>query len=154
MVIGLRPVIGVLRGDGIGLDITPVMQRVVNVAVKKAYNGEKEIQWCSLYAGLEALQKYKVDNVLPEETLNAIKYLKIAIKGPFTTPIGEETYVCLHCANQQFHGDKCDKCSKKDGMAARFRSINVGLRQQLDLYACVRPVKYFEAVPCPNKYSE
>ncbi|MBN2802839.1 MAG: hypothetical protein JXR91_07080, partial [Deltaproteobacteria bacterium] len=154
MIIGDRPVIGVLRGDGIGLDITPVMQSVVEAAVKKAYNGKKEIQWCPIFAGLEALQKYKEDNVLPKETLDALRHLKIAIKGPFTTPIGEETHVCLHCAHQQFHDGACEKCKKEDGVAARFRSINVGLRQQLDLYACVRPVKYFEGVPCPNKYAD
>ncbi|MBI4223643.1 MAG: NADP-dependent isocitrate dehydrogenase, partial [Deltaproteobacteria bacterium] len=149
---GNRPIIGVLRGDGIGLDITPVMQAVTAAAVKKAFGGQREIVWCSLYAGLEGLQKY--GEVLPPETIEAIQYLKVAIKGPFTTPIGEETHVCLHCAHQQNHGKKCDQCGKTDGVTKRFRSINVGLRQAMDLYACVRPIRYFEGVPSPNKYAD
>ncbi|MFC1764506.1 NADP-dependent isocitrate dehydrogenase [Planctomycetota bacterium] len=149
-----RPIIGLLRGDGIGLDITPVMQAVVKGAVDKAYAGKREIQWCSIYAGLEALQVYGVDDVLPQEAVDAIKHLKIAIKGPFTTPIGEETHVCLHCAHQQYHGETCDACGESDGVAARFRSINVGLRQRMDLFACVRPIRYFEGVPCPNKSAD
>ena len=154
LVIGDRPIVGVLRGDGIGLDITPVMQDVVKAAVSKAYDGTREIQWCPIYAGLEALQVYGGDDVLPQEAVDAIKHVKVAIKGPFTTPIGEETHVCLHCAHQQFHGDTCDACGKTDGVATRFRSINVGLRQRMDLYACVRPIQYFEGVPCPNKSAD
>ncbi len=150
-VVGARPVIGLLRGDGIGLDITPAMQNVVKAAVDKAYGGKREIQWCPVYVGLEGLQKY--GEVLPQEAVDAIQYLKIAIKGPFTTPIGEETHVCLYCAHQQYHDGKCDKCGKDDGVAPRFRSINVGLRQAMDLYACVRPITYFEGVPSPNKYA-
>lgn len=151
LIVGDHPIIGVLRGDGIGLDITPAMRNVVDAAVKKAYNGKKEIAWCPLYAGLEGLHRYGTE--FPEETVEAIRYLKVAIKGPFTTPIGEETHVCLHCAHQQYHAGKCDKCGKEDGVTPRFRSINVRFRQALDLYACVRPVRYFEGVPAPNKYA-
>jgi len=150
-VVGHRPIIGSLRGDGIGLDITPAMKKVVKAAVDKAFGGKREIQWCPVYVGLEGLQKY--GEVLPQEAVAAIQHLKIAIKGPFTTPIGEETHVCLYCAHQQYHDGKCDKCGKDDGVAPRFRSINVGLRQAMDLYACVRPIMYFEGVPSPNKYA-
>jgi len=151
LVVGDHPIIGYLRGDGIGIDITPAMQAVVNAAVQKAYRGRKAIAWCPLYAGLEGLHHYGSE--FPEETVEAIKYLKVAIKGPFTTPIGEETHVCLYCAHQQYHAGKCDKCGKEDGVTARFRSINVRFRQALDLYACVRPIRYFEGVPAPNKYA-
>ncbi len=151
-VVGDHPVIGSLRGDGIGLDITPVMKKVVGAAVKKAYGGKREIQWCPLYAGLEGLHHY--GKVLPQETVDAIQYLKIAIKGPFTTPIGEETHVCLNCAHQQYHAGTCDDCGKTDTVTERFRSINVGLRQAMDLYACVRPIMYFDGVPAPNKYAD
>ena len=152
LVIGDRPIIGVLRGDGIGIDITPVMQTVVDAAVAKAYGGKRKISWCPLYAGLEGLHHYGSE--FPEETVEAIRYLKVAIKGPFTTPIGEEKYVCLHCAHQQNEPGACQKCGKEDGMTPRFRSINVRLRQHLDLFACVRPVRYFEGVPSPNKYAD
>ena len=152
LVIGDRPVIGYLRGDGIGLDITPVMQHVVDSAVSKAYGGERTIAWCPLYAGLEGLRRYGSE--FPDETVEAIRFLKVAIKGPFTTPIGEETHVCLHCAHQQYSAGACEKCGKTDGVCERFRSINVRFRQQLDLFACVRPVRYFEGVPSPNKYAE
>jgi isocitrate dehydrogenase len=151
-VVGDRPIIGSLRGDGIGLDITPAMKNVVEAAVQKAYGGKKEIVWCPIYVGLEGLHKY--GEVLPQESIEAIQHLKIAIKGPFTTPIGEETHVCLNCAHQQYHDGTCDKCGKDDGVAPRFRSINVGLRQAMDLYACVRPIMYFEGVPAPNKYAD
>ncbi len=152
LVIGDHPVIGCLRGDGIGLDITPAMQLVVDSAVAKAYGDRRAIAWCPLYAGLEGLQRYGSE--FPQETVDAIKYLKIAIKGPFTTPIGEETHVCLHCSYQQYHDGTCDKCGKDDGVCERFRSINVRFRQFLDLFACVRPIKYFEGVPSPNKYAD
>jgi len=151
LVIGDHPVIGVLRGDGIGLDITPAMKRVVDAAVQKAYGGRRAISWCPLYAGLEGLHHYGSE--FPSETVEAIRHLKIAIKGPFTTPIGEETHVCLYCAHQQYHPGKCDKCGKEDGVCERFRSINVRFRQHLDLFACVRPIRYFEGVPSPNKYA-
>ncbi len=151
-VVGNHPIVGSLRGDGIGLDITPAMQSVVHAAVAKAYGGKREIVWCQVYVGLDGLQKY--GEVLPREAVEAIQHLKVAIKGPFTTPIGEETHVCLHCAHQQYRAGKCDKCGKSDGVAPRFRSINVGLRQAMDLYACVRPIMYFEGVPAPNKYAD
>ena len=149
---GERPIIGYLRGDGIGLDITPTMQRVVEAAIARAYDGRREIVWCPLFAGLEGLHRYGSE--FPEETVEAIRYLKIAIKGPFTTPIGEETHVCLHCAHQQYHDGVCDKCGMDDGVCERFRSINVRFRQHLDLFACVRPVRFFEGVPAPNKYAD
>ena len=152
LVIGDHPIIGCLRGDGIGLDITPVMKDVVDSAVERAYGGRRKIAWCDLYAGLEGLNHYGSE--FPDETVEAIRHLKIAIKGPFTTPIGEETHVCLHCAHQQYHEGACDKCSKTDGVCERFRSINVRFRQYLDLYACVRPVRYFKGVPSPNKYAD
>lgn len=151
-IIGDHPIIGYLRGDGIGLDITPVMQNVVDNAVKKAYNGNREIAWCPLYAGLQGLQHYGSE--FPDETVEAIRHLKVAIKGPYTTPIGEETHVCLYCAHQQYHPGKCDKCGKDDGVCERFRSINVRFRQYLDLFACIRPVRYFKGVPSPNKYAD
>ncbi|MDG2150528.1 MAG: isocitrate/isopropylmalate family dehydrogenase [Planctomycetota bacterium] len=150
-VVGSQPIIGLLNGDGVGVDISPVMTTVVNVAVKKAYGGERSIAWCPLYAGLEALQRYGTE--LPDETMEAIRHLGIAIKGPFTTPIGDEPFVCLYCAHQQDTEDRCEKCGKEDGLTGRYRSINVRMRQHLDLYACVRPVRYFEGVPAPNKYA-
>jgi isocitrate dehydrogenase len=152
LMVGDRPVIGFLRGDGIGLDITPTMQNVVEAAVERAYGGKRSIAWCPLYAGLEGLHHYGSE--FPDETVEAIRYLKVAIKGPFTTPIGEETHVCLHCAHQQYHAGACEKCSKDDGICERFRSINVRFRQHLDLFACVRPIRYFEGVPSPNKYAD
>jgi isocitrate dehydrogenase len=152
LIIGDHPIIGCLRGDGIGLDITPVMKDVVDSAVERAYGGRRKIAWCDLYAGLEGLNHYGSE--FPDETVEAIRHLKIAIKGPFTTPIGEESHVCLHCAHQQYHEGTCDKCGKTDGVCERFRSINVRFRQFLDLYACVRPVRYFEGVPSPNKYAD
>ena len=152
LIIGDNPIIGFLRGDGIGLDITPVMKNVVDMAVEKAYGGKRKIAWTPLYAGLEGLHHYGSE--FPDETVDAIRHLRIAIKGPFTTPIGEETHVCLHCAHQQYHGGTCEKCGKDDGVTERFRSINVRFRQHLDLFACVRPVRYFEGVPSPNKYAD
>ncbi|MEE8191358.1 MAG: isocitrate/isopropylmalate family dehydrogenase [Gemmatimonadales bacterium] len=151
-VVGDRPIVGSLRGDGIGLDITPAMNSVVEAAVAKAYGGKREIVWCPIFVGLEGLHVY--GEVLPKESIEAIQHLKVAIKGPFTTPIGEETHVCLYCAHQQYHDGTCDKCGKDDGVAPRFRSINVGLRQAMDLYACVRPIMYFDGVPAPNKYAD
>ncbi len=151
-VVGDRPIVGSLRGDGIGLDITPAMNSVVEAAVAKAYGGKREIVWCPIYVGLEGLHVY--GEVLPKESIEAIQHLKVAIKGPFTTPIGEETHVCLYCAHQQYHDGTCDKCGKDDGVTPRFRSINVGLRQAMDLYACVRPIMYFDGVPAPNKYAD
>ena len=149
--VGDRPIVGKLRGDGIGLDIFPAMEMAVEAAVDLAYGGKKRIAWCPIYCGLEGLHKY--GEVVPDESVEAIKALKVAIKGPFTTPVGEETHVCLYCAHQQYQGGVCESCGKDDGVTERFRSINVGLRQALDLYACVRPVRFFEGVPAPNKYA-
>jgi isocitrate dehydrogenase len=120
--------------------------------VAKAYGGRRGIAWCPLYFGLEGLHHY--GTVFPEEGIEAIRHLKVAIKGPFTTPIGEETHVCLYCAHQQYHDKSCDNCGRDDGISPRYRSINVGLRQAMDLYACVRPIRYFEGVPAPNKYAD
>jgi isocitrate dehydrogenase len=151
LIVGDHPIIGTLRGDGVGLDITPAMKMVVDAAVHKAYNAKRQIAWCPLFAGLEGLHRY--GQVLPKETIDAITYIKVAIKGPFTTPIGEETHVCLRCAHQQNQGGSCEKCGRNDGVTPRYRSINVGLRQAMDLYACIRPIKYFQGVPSPNKYA-
>ena len=115
-----NPIIPFIEGDGIGADIWRASQLVFDSAVKKAYNGEKEVVWKEIYAG-EKANKLK-NSWLPEETLNAIKEYLIAIKGPLTTPVG-------------------------GGM----RSLNVALRQVLDLYACVRPVTWFKGVPSPVK---
>ena len=115
-----NPIVGFIEGDGIGVDITPVMQDVVNAAVEKAYAGAKKIAWMELYAGEKATKVYGADVWLPEETLQAIREYKVAIKGPLTTPVG-----------------------------GGIRSINVALRQQLDLYVCLRPVRYFAGTPSP-----
>ena len=120
-----NPVIPFLRGDGIGVDITPVMQKVIDAAVEKAYHGKKKIEWMEVYAGELATQVYGKDVWLPEETLKAIKEYVVAIKGPLTTPVG-----------------------------GGIRSLNVALRQELDLYLCLRPVRYFKGVPSPVKKPE
>ncbi|MGO3859556.1 MAG: isocitrate/isopropylmalate family dehydrogenase, partial [Neisseriaceae bacterium] len=117
-----NPIIPFIEGDGIGIDITPVMKDVINAAVKKAYNGSKEIHWMEVFAGEKATKVYG-DNVwLPEETLEALKAYSVSIKGPMTTPVG-----------------------------GGIRSLNVALRQELDLFQCVRPVRYFSGVPSPLK---
>lgn len=117
-----NPIIPFIEGDGIGIDITPVMIDVIDAAVEKAYGGSKKIHWMEVYAGEKATRVYG-DNVwLPEETLDALKEYSISIKGPMTTPIG-----------------------------GGIRSLNVALRQELDLYQCVRPVRYFSGVPSPLK---
>ena len=134
-VVGSRPIVGLLPGDGIGTDITPAMTAVVEAAVHKSYGEERSIAWCPLYAGLQALPRYGVGQELPEETIEAIRHLGVAIKGHFTTPIGDEKFVCLHCAHQQDDGATCGDCGKNDGLTPRYRSINVRLRQTLDLYA-------------------
>lgn len=153
LLVGDRPIIGLLRGDGIGLDITPAMQRVIDAAVQHAYGGRRAIAWCPLFAGLEGLHRYGSE--LPAETIQAIGYLKVAIKGPFTTPVGEETHVCLATGKQGTREELVQKhgCRPAD-VTERFRSINVRFRQHLDLYACVRPVRYFPGVPSPNKYAD
>lgn len=117
-----NPIIPFIEGDGIGVDITPVMKDVIDAAVAKAYGGEKKIHWMEVYAGEKATRVYG-DNVwLPEETLQALKDYSVSIKGPMTTPVG-----------------------------GGIRSLNVALRQELDLYQCVRPVRYFNGVPSPLK---
>lgn len=118
-----NPVICFIEGDGIGRDITPAMQKVLDAAVERAYAGERKICWLEIFAGEKAVQRYK--KPLPEDTLNAIRHFKVAIKGPLTTPVGEG-----------------------------FRSLNVSLRQELDLYACVRPVRYFKGLPSPVRRPE
>ncbi|NBB93097.1 MAG: isocitrate dehydrogenase (NADP(+)) [Gammaproteobacteria bacterium] len=121
MIVGDEPVLGYIEGDGIGVDITPACLKVWDAAVEKAYGGKRKIHWAELYLGEKAAGIYDGD-YFPEETLEAIKDLTVAIKGPLTTPVGEG-----------------------------FRSLNVSLRQTLDLYACVRPVKYYQGVPSPMR---
>ena len=117
-----NPIIPFIEGDGIGIDITPVMQAVVDAAVAKAYGGKKKISWMEVYAGEKSTRLYGPDVWMPEETLNACKEYAVSIKGPMTTPVG-----------------------------GGIRSLNVALRQELDLYQCVRPVRYFKGVPSPLK---
>jgi isocitrate dehydrogenase len=120
-----HPIIPYIEGDGTGRDITPVMLKVVDAAVAKAYGGARKISWMQIYAGLKATEVYGPDVWLPEETLAVLREYIISIKGPLTTPVG-----------------------------GGIRSLNVALRQQLDLYACVRPVRYFPGVPSPLKAPE
>jgi isocitrate dehydrogenase len=152
IIVGDRPVVGLLRGDGIGVDVTPVMRSVVEAAVAQAYEGKRRIAWAELHAGLEGLRRYGRE--LPDQTVEAIREIGVAIKGPFTTPVGEEQYVCLRCARQQDHSGPCEHCGAEDGMTERFRSINVRLCQQLDLFASVRPVQYLKGVPSPNRNAD
>lgn len=152
LLVGDRPLVGLLRGDGIGTDITPAMRAVVDAAVAGAYRDRRRIVWCPLHAGLEGWQRH--GDELPPRTVAAVRTLKVAVKGPFTTPAGDRSHVCLHCAHQQDHPGPCARCGRQDGVCPRFRSINVRLREQLDLYACVRPVKYFPGVPSPNRYAD
>ena len=116
-----NPIIPFIEGDGIGIDISPVMIDVVNAAVEKAYDGGKRISWMEIYTGEKSAELYDGD-WFPQETLDAIKEYSVAIKGPLTTPVG-----------------------------GGFRSLNVALRQELDLYTCLRPVRWFEGVPSPVK---
>ncbi|MGK0501174.1 MAG: isocitrate dehydrogenase [Oceanicoccus sp.] len=116
-----QPIIPFIEGDGIGVDITPVMLKVVDAAIKKAYGGSRKISWMEIYTGEKAAEMYDGD-WFPAETLDAIKDYSVAIKGPLTTPVG-----------------------------GGFRSLNVALRQELDLYTCLRPVRWFEGVPSPVK---
>jgi isocitrate dehydrogenase len=117
-----NPIIPYIEGDGIGVDISPVMIKVVDAAVDKAYGGKRKISWMEVYAGEKATQVYDQDTWLPQETLDAVKEYVVSIKGPLTTPVG-----------------------------GGIRSLNVALRQQLDLYVCLRPVRWFEGVPSPVK---
>jgi len=117
-----NPIIPFMEGDGIGVDITPVMRAVVDAAVAKAYGGSRQIHWMEIYAGEKATRLYGSDVWLPEETLEVAREFSVSIKGPLTTPVG-----------------------------GGIRSLNVALRQQLDLYVCLRPVRHFPGVPSPLK---
>ncbi|MDX9740870.1 MAG: NADP-dependent isocitrate dehydrogenase [Gammaproteobacteria bacterium] len=125
LVIPDRPIIPFIEGDGIGVDITPAMRAVVDAAVDKAYGGKRSIAWMEIYAGEKANRVYGENTWLPEETLQAIREFLVSIKGPLTTPVG-----------------------------GGIRSINVALRQELDLYVCLRPVRYFDGTPSPLKSPE
>jgi len=120
-----RPIIPFIEGDGIGVDVTPVMRTVVDAALKKAYGNKKSIAWMEVYAGEKASQVYGKDMHLPEDTLKAVREYPVSIKGPLATPIG-----------------------------GGIRSLNVALRQALDLYVCLRPVRYFTGTPSPVKAPE
>jgi len=122
LVVPNNPIIPYIEGDGIGIDVTPAMLTVVNAAVRKAYGGDREIHWMEVYAGEKATQVYDGETWLPDETLDIFKTYKVGIKGPLTTPVG-------------------------GGM----RSLNVAIRQLLDLYVCQRPVQWFNGVPSPVK---
>ncbi len=117
-----NPIIPYIEGDGIGVDITPPMINVVNEAVKVAYKDKKKIEWMEVYCGEKATQVYSKDTWLPDETIDALKEFVVSIKGPLTTPVG-----------------------------GGIRSLNVSLRQILDLYVCLRPIRYFDGVPSPVK---
>ncbi len=120
-----NPIIPFIEGDGTGIDITPVMLKVVDAAVAKAYGGHRKISWMEIYAGEKSTNVYGPDVWLPAETLDAVKDYVVSIKGPLTTPVG-----------------------------GGIRSLNVALRQELDLYVCLRPVRYFAGVPSPLKQPE
>ncbi|HSM26714.1 MAG TPA: isocitrate/isopropylmalate family dehydrogenase, partial [Thioalkalivibrio sp.] len=120
-----HPIIPFLEGDGIGVDITPVMQKVVDAAVAKSYGGQRKIAWMEVYAGEKANTVYGANTWLPEETLEAVRDYVVSIKGPLTTPVG-----------------------------GGIRSLNVALRQQLDLYVCLRPIRYYAGTPSPLKEPE
>ncbi|WP_006788422.1 NADP-dependent isocitrate dehydrogenase [Thiorhodospira sibirica] len=120
-----RPIIPFIEGDGIGVDITPVMQQVTDAAVQKAYQGQRSIAWMEVYAGEKSTRIYGNDVWLPKETLEAVREFVVSIKGPLTTPVG-----------------------------GGIRSLNVALRQELDLYVCLRPVRYYAGTPSPLKEPE
>lgn len=120
-----QPIIPYIEGDGTGVDITPVMLKVVDAAVEKAYGGKKKIHWMEMYAGEKATKVYGPDVWLPDETLKVSREYVVSIKGPLTTPVG-----------------------------GGIRSLNVALRQELDLYVCLRPIQYFKGVPSPLKEPE
>ncbi len=120
-----QPIIPFIEGDGVGVDVTPVMIKVIDAAVEKAYAGKRKIHWMEVYAGEKSTRLYGPDEWLPQETFDALKEYSVSIKGPMTTPVG-----------------------------GGIRSLNVALRQELDLYQCVRPVRYFKGVPSPLKHPE
>ena len=119
------PIVPFIEGDGIGIDVTPVMVDVVNAAVKQAYDGKRAIRWMQVYAGQAATDIYGADDYLPDETLHALEKYIVSIKGPLQTPVG-----------------------------GGIRSLNVAIRQTLDLYACVRPIRYFPGVQTPMRQSD
>ncbi|MEO7055568.1 MAG: NADP-dependent isocitrate dehydrogenase [Caldimonas sp.] len=125
LVVPDEPIIPFIEGDGIGADITPVMMKVVDAAVAKAYGGKRKIHWMEVFAGEKSTRVYGPDVWLPPETLDAVKDYVVSIKGPLTTPVG-----------------------------GGIRSLNVALRQELDLYVCLRPIQYFKGVPSPVKAPE
>ena len=146
-----NPIVPYFPGDGTGLDLWKATKIVLDGAVEKAYGGKKKIAWMEVYAGLTALKNYDKDTVLPDETVAAFKEYRVGLKGPLTTPAGSFKFVCLDCAAELMDRPAaCPKC-KSEWITPRFRSVNVGLRQKLDLYACVRPVRWFKGVPCPVK---
>jgi isocitrate dehydrogenase len=120
-----QPIVPFIEGDGIGIDVTPVMQKVVDAAVEKAYGGSRKIAWMEVYAGEKSTRVYGSDVWLPEETMDAVRDYVVSIKGPLTTPVG-----------------------------GGIRSLNVALRQQLDLYVCLRPIRYFDGTPSPLREPE
>ena len=120
-----NPIIPFIEGDGIGVDITPVMKKVVDAAVAKAYQGKRQIAWMEIYAGEKSTRIYGEGVWLPKESLAAVKDFLVSIKGPLTTPVG-----------------------------GGIRSLNVALRQELDLYVCLRPVRYFDGTPSPLRHPE
>jgi isocitrate dehydrogenase len=152
------PIIPFIAGDGMGPDIWNATKRVIDAAVEKGYKGKRRIEWLRVFAGLDAMPVYGKDNVLPDDTVNAIREYVVAIKGPLTTPVGGHPYVCMTCAHEQgeTNGKRPEKCLKcgSEWITKRFRSMNVTLRQKLDLYACVRPVKWIPGVPSPVKEPE
>ena len=120
-----HPIIPFIEGDGVGVDVTPVMLRVIDAAVARSYGGERRIHWMEIFAGEKATRVYGPDVWLPDETLEVVRDYLVSIKGPLTTPVG-----------------------------GGIRSLNVALRQELDLYVCLRPVRYFKGVPSPLKEPE
>lgn len=120
-----QPIIPFIEGDGIGVDVTPAMRKVIDAAVEKAYQGQRKIAWMEIYAGSKANEIYGENTWLPDETLEIIRDYHVAIKGPLMTPVG-----------------------------GGIRSLNVAMRQGLDLYNCLRPVRYYEGTPSPVKYPE
>ncbi|RIX46906.1 MAG: NADP-dependent isocitrate dehydrogenase [Rhodocyclales bacterium GT-UBC] len=120
-----NPIIPFIEGDGVGIDVTPVMIKVIDAAVAKAYGGARKIHWMEVYAGEKSTRLYGPDEWFPQETFDALKEYSVSIKGPMTTPVG-----------------------------GGIRSLNVALRQELDLFQCVRPVRYFKGVPSPLKNPE